>query len=153
MGFSKLNSLKVAEDATRTFRLDGVDLGNGTPTLTVKHAGPSNAAYWAAVLKQPDGGATRSVVRSQERIDAARAEDIKLLAKHVIVGWTNVLEDDPRDPTKTKPCEFSPEKCEEFMLVYAKLAPDHFVSLTNFVGNADNFRTAPAVDGVELGKP
>lgn len=151
--YSGLSKLKVSDAATREFRLDGVDLGAGTPKLIVRHAGESNSGYWTAILKQSNERQQRARKLTQQQIDDNRADDCKLLAKHVVVNWANVLEDDARNPGKPKPSDFSPETCEEFLVELATNAPDIFGALRAFVGDPDNFRSAPAVDGVELGKP
>lgn len=155
MGFDRLKAQKVTEAATRDFKLEGViDFtdANGaivSPTLVVRHAGPSNAAFWSTVLRQANEkrGAAGIARVTPASIVEARANDAKLYAQFVVVDWRNVFEDGATSPTP-----FSVDKCEELLLAVAASMPDVFDVLRAFVSDADNFRTVAAVDGAALGK-
>ena len=68
---------------------------------------------------------------SSKAVDAHRASDRGLFAKHVVVGWKNIF-DDGGDPV-----EFSPSNCEEFLTM---LPDDIFDEIRDFAGNISNFR-------------
>lgn len=156
MGFS--NKTKITQFATREYPLD-IDLGGGkTPTLIVRHAGESNASFWSAALKQSNVTTRRGNKVTPATITEGRQADAKLFAKHIVVNWKNVYEDDDKGGGKF--VEFDTLKCEQLlmMLVAEEPAESHelrvraFSDLKSFVGNFDNFYETQ-LDGAELGKP
>jgi len=164
MGFSI--KTQVEEIPTREFPLvtpDGayaIDLGGpGIPTLIVRHAGETNPAFYAATLKrQASESRKRTSGSSADAVRENREVDAKLIAKHVVVGWKNVVEDAPRGGIL--PVDFDTLRCEELLMMILADEPRAdqplrmavFHSLRLFVFDYHNFYE-PKVDGVELGKP
>jgi hypothetical protein len=104
--------------------------------LILKHAGDGNHAFTNARAKTPP---TSGRIPSYERI-------ARLYAKHVIVGWENVVDD------KGVPIAFTHELAEDMLikLIHARRMGEIDL-IAGFAGDADNF-CEPLVSAGELGK-
>jgi hypothetical protein len=141
----KLDALKIAADRTAKYTLEKVDLGQGEPVLDLRYAGEENAAYWRALKKQELANRGKNLSDKE-----AREMTVKLFAEHIIVGWTNVAEDDGT-PTPCTPANV--ERLLFGVLEYPSAAYDVWSPLFVFANRPANFRDAQPASGADLGKP
>lgn len=146
MAFNKLSQPKPS--GTAKYKFDTLPLDKA-PVLEVRYAGKGNPGYRSAELKQVNvllqqGGVGKL---NDAKLDAQSQQMAELFAQHVIVGWTDVFEDDGSIAAAT------PAKFLEFLQqLLAGNFEDEFRNFVTFCRDAGNFRDAPAGAGVELGK-
>ena len=123
-----------------------IDSASNKPVvLVMKHAGETNRPYINAKRR------VDSTLKSNSGpLQGARFREllIPIFARHVIVGWENVVEDDGTTP----PC--TPEKIEEFLSFLASDeggGADIVEFAMGFAFEANNFRDAPIGDARDLG--
>lgn len=137
--FDDADFAPLVADQTARFPLTELRIPRGNPDhvwLVLKHAGESNPAYMAAVKNAKFRGLSD---------DAANALGDQLAARHVIVGWENVLD------KAGKPLTYSVAGCVELLAKLREAKRGGLISrLTLFAANAENF-TAPTVDAGDLG--
>lgn len=128
--FAHLQNLHVAANATAEYIFYGID---GHPVLTVHPATEANKPYFNAVLKRTSR--TAKMLRAggemnAEQLKEARVEDRELYPKHVVRGWSKVVDSELNE------VPFSVEDCEEFLTAI----PDYmFDDFRTFCGNPRNF--------------
>lgn len=140
--FGHLKKLEVQGGKTAEFKMHALD---GTPVLTVRPAMESNKGYFNASLK-----ASRSNMRSIRNgnvtaglLDETRETDRDLYAKHVVVGWTNVVDQ------AGKPVQFTRDVAADFL---AALPNWLFDELREFCGTPSNFIEDDQVDTEAVAK-
>lgn len=107
--FSHLSQL--SEDGTKALPYTFEEIAGG-PTLTSRPATTANTRYNSARLRgisKRTGGGRKRIRIDQNTIDAARQDDIELIAKYCVTGWTVP----PRDRSGEE-VPFSSENCEAF---------------------------------------
>ncbi len=132
--FEHLKKMETSSDTIRDFTL--FDL-IGEPVLQVKVAAEQNKPYFNAQLKR-----TQELHRMSNKgkninaatVDKLRSIDRELLPKHVIVGWSGVIDTNGDD------APFTPENAAEFC---EALPMTTFDELRSFCGDASNFSDAP----------
>lgn len=107
--FEHLKALEV-KDKTTEFPLTML---RGCPKLIVKPATESNKPYFNEVLRR-SAKSVRKAVQGNitvdvETLEKNREDDRSLFPKHVIVGWSGVLDSDGKE------VEFSQSNCKEFL--------------------------------------
>lgn len=134
--FGHLKKMEVKGGSTAEFKMHALD---GTPVLTVKPAMESNKAYFNASLK-----ASRSNMRSIRNgnvtaglLDETRETDRELYGKHVVVGWSNVMD------SSGKPVQFSRDIAADFLEALPNWL---FDELREFCGTPSNFIADDQVD-------
>lgn len=147
MGF-RLDQYASKPAATRPFQFRQIIVDGEPATLTVKHAGESNAEFNNAAFKllrvRSDAGSGAQAL-TPARLKEARLEAAGLYSKYVVTGWAHMPPDDG------KPATFTPDACLRFLTELIEVLPEAFDALRSFCGNPDNFRD-PVVDPVDLGK-
>lgn len=140
--FDYLKKFDVQGGQTAEFKMHALD---GTPTLTVRPALESNKAYFNASLKS-----SRSNMRSIRNgsvtaglLDETRDTDRALYAKHILTGWSGVVD------TKGKPVPFTHDVAAEFL---AALPTWLFDELREFCGTPSNFIADDQVDTEAVAK-
>jgi hypothetical protein len=123
---------------TATFTLADVVIprtNRESVTLELKYGGESNERYQSAIAKAP-----RATGRD------ALKQSATLLARHVIVGWSNVLD------KAGQPIRCTPEGAEELLhaLIEKKLGYRYLGPLVAFVNDPTNFRE-PVATAEDLG--
>tara|TARA_R110000851_G_scaffold120002_1_gene248078 strand:- start:20812 stop:21285 length:474 start_codon:yes stop_codon:yes gene_type:complete len=116
------------------------------PTMTMRAAGQSNAAYFDAISRiNTKTGQTRRL--AQGKIDAKSVEnnrrnDRALFPRHVIVGWAGIAGGDGTEVT------FSQDACKAFLNALPAWIMDE---IRNFAAVPENFLpdTAPTQDEVD----
>lgn len=137
--FSHLNSLRIKDDATQPYTFYRI---GGEPTLDCRPAHESNREFFNAALKASKQASRRTNSRkgatpTQETIDAARKEDIRLFALCVVTGWSGVQD------SKGNEVEFSRENVEAFL---SAIPSDMFTELRAFCLDIDNYRDVDEMD-------
>lgn len=145
-----LTRLKVAE-RTVPYTIFAISFpnpegGEVSPTLQVLSSTDRNEGYLNDLLKSRSVQA-RAKVRTpnSKMLKAARAEDVRLFAKHVIKGWSNMYDD------SAVVVPFSVTECESFLTQLVDSAPEIFDELRAFCGDIDNFRES-AIDQEGIAK-
>ena len=127
---------------TNTKRSDAVDyeiyqirLADKTPVLTVRPATELNSSYYSELLRTKSG---KQIMRSNGHLDPKKLEqhrltEVKLFAKHVVVGWRNVIDEAGNEPPFTK------DNVAEFLEATVKLDPSIFDELRGFCASSANF--------------
>jgi hypothetical protein len=152
MGFAKTaRRASYAAEATARFTIWPYSTDGRQCVLIVRPAAQPNDAYINAAFKLPSSSRPGAAQMSVSRIKETAAEYAPLFARHIIVGWEHVYEDEAPDAV----APFTADKALEFLLALIKPPPDGrpdvFVDLRVFCGQVENFR-APIVDAVDLGK-
>lgn len=153
MGFSQLaRSASFAVDVTARFVIWPYSTEGRQCVLIVRPAGQPNDSYLNAVFKLPSSSRPNALGQmSVAKMKETQAEYVPIYAKHIVVGWEHVYEDE--SPDKVAP--FSADKALEFLTALTQSPPngrpDVFLDLRVFCGNLENFR-APVVGAIELGK-
>jgi hypothetical protein len=142
MAFKNLEKQRPA--ATRVFTFDTLP---DVPELVVRYGGKGTPGFRSDEVRLANANRHRSDQLTESSLDATLAEDAKLIAKHCVISWKNVVEDDG------KPAPCTPEKVEEFLLTLIEHREDLFLGFRRFVRTAEFFVGAqPASSGTELGK-
>lgn len=135
---------------TVRYTLTGLHIPRDNPNpvvLELAHAGRSNAAYINAMMKirQADG-ASHGDESSAAELDTSDVRQSKAFARHVVIGWHNVVENG-------KPTACTPDRVEELlvMLIAAK-RPDYVRGAVAFASNPDNFREERQPTAESVGK-
>ena len=85
----------------------------GRPTLTMRSAGQSNPPYFNAISRQnAKTGQTRRLALGQldtDTIEVNRQQDRELFPRHVITGWSKIVDKD------SNPVAYTAEACREFL--------------------------------------
>ena len=128
--FTHLAKLEVSGNKTIDFTIFQIE---GEPTLHVTAASESNRTYFNELLRK--GGKRQA----KKKIDAAtvksnREEDRVLYAKHIVKGWTGVMDD------KNKEVAFTEGECLGFL---SSLPDWLFDELRAFASDLQNFIEAP----------
>jgi len=118
----------------------------GVPTLQVLSAGPANKAYFNEVLRIGGNELRRKGKKdvTVAEINSDRLKNAKLFAKHVVTGWSDLLDDEG------EPVEFDEANCLELMLDLAENAPILFDRIRDVANDDEEFFETPAPDGDEL---
>lgn len=144
--FPALKGQQIKTEATIEYEIADITMPNGkSPVLTGKHAGKSNAKFLAAHLKSTSRRMAGKRARSQideQIIEEERAAERDLFAKHIIVGWKNVIN------SEGKESEFNYENCVAFLNA---LSEPIFEALANYFSNPSRF-TNDALSPDELGE-
>lgn len=145
MAFKNLE--KARASGTATFTFDFIDLGAGPPVLEVRYGGKGTPGFRADAIKVANK--QRGDRLTERVLDEGLVDTAKLLAKHCVVSWKNVVEDDGT------PAPCTPAKVEEFLLGLIEHADDLFTDFSVFVRTRENFVDAPTSSGggAALGKP
>ena len=145
MAFTNLSKLRARGAARFTF--DTLDLGTGHPVLEVRYGGKGTPGFRSDEVRLANQQRQRGDKLTERGLDETFADDARLIARHCVVSWANVVEDDGT------PAPCTPAKVEEFLLTLIEHREDLFLGLRRFVRDAENFVDAPAPSGgVELGK-
>lgn len=144
MAFKNLAKLRAAGTARFTF--DTLDLGAGHPVLEVRYGGKGTPGFRSDEVRLANQQRQRGDKLTERGLEESFADDARLIAKHCVVAWSNVVEDDGAAALCT------PAKVEEFLLALIESREDLFLGFRRFVRDAENFVDAPASSGVELGK-
>lgn len=137
--FGYLNKIEV-RDQTAEYIISEIEVNGKSPTLVLTPTTQANQAYFNAVLKSSTKKARRT---AGSGIDASilsegRDEDRTLFAKHVVKGWSNVV-----DAKTGKPVPFNAAECQAFL----EALPDwKFDDIRNFCGNARNFLDTSVIE-------
>ena len=128
--FSHLQGLQLAD--TKEFELHQISVNGVSPVLVVKPSTESNKPFFNKVLQRM--GKSARMLRSGKITPAMSAEnrkdDRELFPKHVIVGWSNVLDTDGTI------VPYSQEECANFL----NALPDWiFDELRAFCNDPANF--------------
>lgn len=126
MKFDYLKDQMPKRDETREFDIYAFTINDKFPVLNVVSATVANKPYFAGLLKN---AASRSRSASDES-DQLRENDYSLYSRHVVTGWSNVVDEDG------EPVPFTKANCEEFLRVLPEFL---FDELRTFCGNASNF--------------
>jgi hypothetical protein len=143
MAFTHLKQAAPVATAGYTF-----SFLHNEPRLVVRFAGKGTPGFRSDEVKLANAHRTRGERLTERAVDESLSDDAKLIAKHCVVSWERVLEDDG----STAPC--TPAKVEEFLLALVEHREDLFLEFRRFVRDAENFVGAPSPTspGVELGK-
>lgn len=125
---------------TVEYPLDQLD---GRMSLTVRPATEANAPYYNGVLGRTLRRRRRNprVTMSVVDVRRGRDDDRELFARHVVVGWSNVVDSAGRT------VEFTADACADFL---AALPDWVFDDLRDFCASPNSF--VEGVDADELGK-
>jgi hypothetical protein len=134
--FSHLKRFDVAPTATAEYRMTLILMDGKIPSLTVSPATEANKPYFAGVLKRQRTRRGSNVVSHGALIEQ-RNEDRSAYAKHVIRGWSGIVDAD------NNPVEFSYENCLDFLRA---LPPSVFDDLRLFCQNDANFQDEDLFD-------
>lgn len=128
--FAYLKGQQVKKGATIEFELVGVKMPNGkSPVFVGKLAGNSNKPYLAALVKL-QAAMVKVNREDDDEIEAFRLKECELYARHVIVGWKNVVND------KNDRSEFTPENCAAFL---QSLSEENLTRLVRFFSDSRRF--------------
>lgn len=88
-----------------------VEIGAG---ISVKIARANNDAYETFIRKSLQAkGVQVSNLDDMEADEILKPIFISAVARHIIIDWKNVEEEDPTDPTKLRPLPYSPAAAEK----------------------------------------
>lgn len=144
--FSNLAALHVRGDSVRRYTFPfALKENSDNLYMDCLPATEANKPFFNASLRRAKGAARalKGKQLSPELVQQIRADDAKLFAEHVIVGWGNAFD------ASGAPLTLSPQLCEEFL---TKLPPDYFDGLREFCTDADVFRTGESIDAGTAGK-
>lgn len=139
--FSHLKSLNVSGTTVVEYPLYQLD---GNAILHLASASESNKGYFNALLRK--AGRTAQAVKANavnaNTLKQNRDEDRVLYAKHVLKGWSGILDADSTE------VPYNEENGEEFL----QSLPDWlFDEIRNFASNVRNFIDSP-IDVEDKGK-
>lgn len=137
--FGYLSKIEV-RDQTAEYIISEIEVNGKSPTLVLSPTTQANQAYFNAVLKSSTKKARRTAGQGLDAtiLNEGRDEDRVLFAKHVVRGWSNVV-----DAKTGQPVPFSAAECEKFL----HALPDwKFDDIRNFCGNARNFLDQTSIE-------
>lgn len=158
-GFDRFDLTKI----TRKIELPEITVpGRPVLTLVVRYAGPGNRNWEAAQFRAnavrkpaptespaepaPDPDPDAAYAALMVTAERNRRELTEMLAGPVLTGWENVFDDD-------RPVAFSIDTARQFLdEMMAKVWSIFNDRMARYVVDQANFRTAPVVDPVDLGK-
>lgn len=129
--FSKLaEALSIKKDATAEFT---IVQARPEIVLVCRPATQVNSGYYNDALRDIDVELRRAKGQQTDAatLEASRDKDRVLFAKHVIVSWRNVFDDDGKEVA------FGAVALKEFL---EKIPPDIFDEVRVFCKEDDNFR-------------
>lgn len=135
----KLGHLKPKN--TCVHALTGVHVPPGNPMpvrLELVSSGRINTAYTDAMMKLARERDLEKGAQTANDLDASDARQIKLFAKHCVVGWADVNNEDGT------PMPFSPRDAEDLLLTIAieQSRPDLVAPVLVRASQQDNFSSA-----------
>lgn len=136
VNFSNLRKLDVTSEAVARWTMVDVE---GQPFLNVRPAGEVNKPFFSEMVRRTKQAAKAVNAGSigSELLAQNRDADRMLYAKHVIVGWGNVVD------AEGKAVQFSEANCAEFL----QQLPDWlFDRLRQFCTSIENFVDTPQID-------
>lgn len=129
--FSNVSKLRITSDTTAKYHLYDIDMEDAS--LTVKPATRANTKFTNAqlALALPYQRQLSAKRLSAERIASFRDASKPLYARHIIVGWENIVD------TNGKTVPFDQDVCLQFL----NALPDQtFDDLISFCEDENNFR-------------
>ena len=140
--YAYLDKLNVTDTTTTDYRMDDIRVNDVSPTLKVMPAHPSiNKVYKSALFKRTTKADRLTMSRGnvdQATGDVVRKHDRELYPEHIILGWSDLKDDDGVD------VPYSKEEAYNFI---GKLPDWIFDNLRAFCINSESFgRDAHFVD-------
>lgn len=142
--FKHLGDLRPKNTVWRTldFRFPGCPL---PVRLEIRSSGRINADYTSAMLKLGKDRENEGAPSTAAALDAGDSRTLKLFARHIVVGWENVVD------AEGKPMTFTQQGAEDLLLWVAieQKSPDLVAPLIAYAAESNNFRDG---DPETLGK-
>lgn len=139
LGMSKFKLGRLKPKNTVWHTLDRVHIPENNPNpvrLEIQCSGRINAEYTSAILKLGKTRESEGDPTTSAALDASDARSLKLFAKHVVLNWDGVCDDD------MKPIPFTTRDVEELLLdiTIEQKSPDIVAPLLAHATEADSFR-------------
>lgn len=128
--FTKLAANRFDAQVTAEYEIQDFMMGGKYPVLTVRPATSDNKGFLNESLKSTTKKTIRKGKLNAYMVERMRDEDRKLYAKHVLVGWKNVINDDG---------EHAPFSAENALAFLEAIDNHTFEDLRDFCREPENF--------------